>query len=135
MTINRRDFVKTGTIATTGLMLGMNLPMGPKSAHAAGTVYTPNAWVHISDDNIITLISARSEMGQGVYTSMPMLIAEELSVPIDKVKVALALKLPLVLRRYVKAGKSFAWVVLRFVKCSAKLPPRNGAFQWVRSPL
>jgi isoquinoline 1-oxidoreductase subunit beta len=90
MTINRRDFVKTGTVATTGLILGMNLPMGPKSAHAAGTVYTPNAWVHISDDNIITLISARSEMGQGVYTSMPMLIAEELSVPIDKVKVAIA---------------------------------------------
>jgi isoquinoline 1-oxidoreductase subunit beta len=90
MTINRRDFVKAGTVTTTGLMLGLNLPMGPKTAQAAGTVYTPNAWVHISDDNIITLISARSEMGQGVYTSMPMLIAEELNVPLSSVKVAIA---------------------------------------------
>ncbi len=59
-------------------------------ALAAGTLYTPNAWVHIADNNIITLISARSEMGQGVYTSMPMLIAEELNVDINKVKVAIA---------------------------------------------
>ena len=57
---------------------------------AAGLVHTPNAWVHIADDNTITLISARAEMGQGVYTSMPMLIAEELNVDIRKVKVAFA---------------------------------------------
>ncbi|MEO8166723.1 MAG: molybdopterin cofactor-binding domain-containing protein, partial [bacterium] len=59
-------------------------------AVAAGTLYTPNAWVHIADDNTITLISARSEMGQGVYTSMPMLIAEELNVDLRKIKVAIA---------------------------------------------
>ncbi|HXA46341.1 MAG TPA: xanthine dehydrogenase family protein molybdopterin-binding subunit, partial [Burkholderiaceae bacterium] len=59
-------------------------------ALAAGTIYTPNAWVHIADDNTITLISARSEMGQGVYTSMPMLIAEELHVDLHKIKVAIA---------------------------------------------
>jgi isoquinoline 1-oxidoreductase beta subunit len=53
-------------------------------------MHTPNAWVHIADDNTITLISARAEMGQGVYTSMPMLIAEELNVDIAKVKVAQA---------------------------------------------
>jgi isoquinoline 1-oxidoreductase beta subunit len=46
--------------------------------------------VHIADDNSITLISARSEMGQGVYTSMPMLIAEELNVDVTKVTVAAA---------------------------------------------
>ncbi len=90
MTMNRREFVKTSSVATGGLMLGVSLQMGPKVAQAAGTVYTPNAWVHISDDNIITLISARSEMGQGVYTSMPMLIAEELNVPLSSVRVAIA---------------------------------------------
>ena len=62
----------------------------PGALQAAGAVYTPNAWVHIADDNTITLISARSEMGQGVYTSMPMLIAEELNVDIRKIKVAFA---------------------------------------------
>ena len=53
-------------------------------------LHTPSAWVHIADDNTITLISARAEMGQGVYTSMPMLIAEELNIDIQKVKVAFA---------------------------------------------
>ncbi len=88
MTSSRRDFLKTSTLAGGGLVVGMVLP-GAR-LHAAGTVYTPNAWVHIADDNTITLISARSEMGQGVYTSMPMLIAEELNVDIAKIKVDIA---------------------------------------------
>lgn len=84
MTTSRRDFLKTTTLAGGGLLMGIALP---GVLQAAGTVYTPNAWVHIADDNTITLISARSEMGQGVYTSMPMLIAEELNVDIKKIKV------------------------------------------------
>ncbi len=87
---SRRDFLKTSAIATGGLMLGVFLPGVLSQAQAAGTLYTPNAWVHISDDNIVTLISARSEMGQGVYTSMPMLIAEELHVDLRKITVAIA---------------------------------------------
>jgi len=87
MTTSRRDFLKTSSLATGGLLMGFALP---GALQAAGAVYTPNAWVHIADDNTITLISARSEMGQGVYTSMPMLIAEELNVDIRKVKVAFA---------------------------------------------
>jgi isoquinoline 1-oxidoreductase beta subunit len=86
---SRRDFLKTGAIASGGLLMGVSLTMLP-SAKAAGTLHTPNAWVHISDDNTITLLSARSEMGQGVYTSMPMLIAEELNVDIKKIRVAIA---------------------------------------------
>jgi isoquinoline 1-oxidoreductase beta subunit len=86
---SRRDFLKTSAIASGGLLLGVAVP-GLREAQAAGTLHTPNAWVHIADDNTITLISARSEMGQGVYTSMPMLIAEELGVDIQKIKVAIA---------------------------------------------
>ena len=63
-------------------MLGVVARRRHRRRAAAGTMHTPNAWVHIADDNTITLISARSEMGQGVYTSMPMLIAEELNVDI-----------------------------------------------------
>jgi isoquinoline 1-oxidoreductase subunit beta len=85
---SRRDFLKTSTaLAGTGLLMGIAVP---SALQAAGTVHTPNAWVHIADDNTITLISARSEMGQGVYTSMPMLIAEELHVDLRKVKVRIA---------------------------------------------
>ena len=86
---SRRDFLKTAAIASGGLLVGFSVP-GLRDAAAAGTMYTPNAWVHIADDNTITLISARSEMGQGVYTSMPMLIAEELNVDIRNIKVAMA---------------------------------------------
>ena len=87
--VSRRSFMQGSATVAGGLMVGVSLPLaGP--AQAAGTLHTPNAWVHIADDNTITLISARSEMGQGVYTSMPMLIAEELNVDIKKVKVAFA---------------------------------------------
>jgi isoquinoline 1-oxidoreductase beta subunit len=87
---SRRSFLKTSAAATGGLVMGFALPGTKTEAMAAGTLYTPNAWVHIADDNTITLITARSEMGQGVYTSMPMLIAEELNVDISQIKVAAA---------------------------------------------
>lgn len=87
---SRRDFLKTTSLATGGLLMGVVLPGAKLEALAAGMVHTPNAWVHIADNNTITLISARSEMGQGVYTSMPMLIAEELNVDIRQIKVSIA---------------------------------------------
>jgi isoquinoline 1-oxidoreductase beta subunit len=85
---SRRGFLKSSA-TTGGLMMGLSLGL-PLSTQAAGTIHTANAWVHIADDNTITLMSARSEMGQGVYTSMPMLIAEELHVDLRKIKVAIA---------------------------------------------
>ena len=86
--MDRRGFLKSSAV-TGGLMVGVTLGL-PLTTQAAGTLYTPNAWVHIADDNTVTLLSARSEMGQGVYTSMPMLIAEELNVDLRKIKVAIA---------------------------------------------
>ena len=88
---SRRAFLKTSAAATGGLIMGVSLPLlGAGAAQAAGTVHTPNAWVHIADDNRITLMVARSEMGQGVYTSMSMLIAEELNVGLKQVQVVAA---------------------------------------------
>ncbi|MBP6899898.1 MAG: xanthine dehydrogenase family protein molybdopterin-binding subunit [Burkholderiaceae bacterium] len=92
-TLSRRSLLQGSAAAAAsiqgGLLVGVALPAGGP-AQAAGLVHTPNAWVHIADDNRITIISARAEMGQGVYTSMPMLIAEELNVDIQKVGVAFA---------------------------------------------
>jgi len=88
--LSRRGFLQTSAVAGGGLAVGVNLAGLSVEALAAGTIHTPNAWVHIADDNTITLISARSEMGQGVYTSMPMLIAEELNVDVRTVKVLIA---------------------------------------------
>ena len=87
--LSRRSLLKASVVTTGGLLMGVTLTTN-NSADAAGLLHTPNAWVHIADDNTITLISARSEMGQGVYTSMPMLIAEELNVDLKKIKVSFA---------------------------------------------
>jgi len=92
---SRRAFLKSTTAASVasasgGLMLGMALPGTVGQTQAAGTLYTPNAWVHIADDNTITLLNAHSEMGQGVYTSMSQLIAEELNVSMSQIRVEAA---------------------------------------------
>ena len=87
---SRRSFLKTGAVASGGLLMALHLPGTLGQAMAAGTVSTPNAWVHIADDNTITIQVAHSEMGQGVYTSMPMLVAEELNVDLHQIKVAIA---------------------------------------------
>ncbi|MFM2066224.1 MAG: hypothetical protein RLZZ584_1133, partial [Pseudomonadota bacterium] len=88
--LSRRGFLQASASYSGGLLVGFALPAGIGGAQAAATVHTPSAWVHIADDNTITLISARAEMGQGVYTSMSMLIAEELNVDLAKVQVAFA---------------------------------------------
>jgi len=91
MTTTRREFLKSSAAAAGVAVLGMYVPgFGGKEANAAGSLHTPNVWVHIADNNEITLISHMSEMGQGVHTSLPALIAEELGVDINKVKVATA---------------------------------------------
>ena len=63
MTTSRRSFLKTTSAVSGGLLMGVMLP---GNLLAAGTLHTPNAWVHIADDNSITLLCARSEMGQGL---------------------------------------------------------------------
>jgi isoquinoline 1-oxidoreductase subunit beta len=90
VTLSRRRVLQASGTIGAGFMLGVALPGGNKAANAAGTLHTPNAWVHIADDNTITILSARSEMGQGVYTAMPMLVAEELNVDLKQIKVAIA---------------------------------------------
>ncbi len=91
MTTTRREFLKSGALASGVAVLSMYVPgFGGQEAHAAGSMHTPNVWVHISDDNTVTLISHMSEMGQGVHTALPALIAEELNVDINKVRVTTA---------------------------------------------
>src|ERR1700741_1267022 len=87
MTTTRRDFLKTSAVVGGGLTLGVVLSTQVDDARAAGTIHTPNAWVHIGDDNSITLLSARSEMGQGVYTAMSLVIAGDRGVDLGKIKV------------------------------------------------
>jgi isoquinoline 1-oxidoreductase beta subunit len=86
----RRDFLKVSGSVAGGLALGFYLPTGPRIAQAAAETNSPNAWIKIGTDNSVTIMCARSEMGQDVYTSMTMLVTEELEVDISKVKVEFA---------------------------------------------
>jgi isoquinoline 1-oxidoreductase beta subunit len=77
--MSRRQFIKTSTLAGGGLLLACHLPFGTRDAVAAGeTIFAPNAFLRIGSDESVTVIVNKSEMGQGVYTSLPMLLAEEL---------------------------------------------------------
>lgn len=91
--VSRRTFLKTGALLGGGLVIGFHLPRQLSSAVAAGTPqapYTPNAFIRIGIDDSVTLIINKSEMGQGVYTSLPMLLAEELACDWRKVRVEAA---------------------------------------------
>jgi isoquinoline 1-oxidoreductase subunit beta len=89
-TTTRRDFLKVTAIAGGGLVIGFALPGCSKPAALGTAGGMPVAWLKIAGDNTITVLVDRSEMGQGVYTSMTQLIAEELEVSPDIIKVVSA---------------------------------------------
>jgi isoquinoline 1-oxidoreductase beta subunit len=80
---SRRGFLKAGAAAGGGLVLSFHLPFGTSEADAA---FAPNAFIRIGGDGQIVLTMPYVEMGQGTYTSIPMLIAEELEVDLSQVR-------------------------------------------------
>jgi isoquinoline 1-oxidoreductase subunit beta len=96
LSLDRRSFLKTGAAAGAGLCIGFHIPAdaAPSSAvddpaqqQEKKTPNPFNAWVHITPDNRITLLLEKSEMGQGIMTAVPMILAEELCVNWKKVTV------------------------------------------------
>jgi isoquinoline 1-oxidoreductase beta subunit len=87
--VTRRDFLKTASVAGTGLLVAFHMTSGFGSDAAAAAVkdFAPNAFVAISAKGEIRLIVARSEMGQGVRTTLAMILAEELDADWSKVRV------------------------------------------------
>lgn len=86
--IHRRDFLKASVMAGGGLVIGFHFPGVTALASAAPSAsngFMPNAFVRVGTDERITVIVNHSEMGQGVYTSLPMLLAEELDADWSKV--------------------------------------------------
>src|SRR5881409_762533 len=88
--VSRREFLETTAAAGAGLVIGFHLPAGGRFAAAAAAPFAPNAWLRISPDNSVLVVVDRSEMGQGVTTALPMLVAEELDADWTKVKIEFA---------------------------------------------
>lgn len=86
MKFTRRNFLRVSATAAGGMMIGFNLSSGPAKAatEAAGTEI--NAWLSIDANNIVTIVTPQTEMGQGAYTSVPMMVAEELDIPWENVR-------------------------------------------------
>ena len=82
--LNRRLFLTASTAIGGGLVLGFSLPAG--DAEAAAAAPEVNAWIVIQPDDTIIVRVAHSEMGQGAFTSLPMMVAEELNADWSKVK-------------------------------------------------
>lgn len=82
--LSRRGFLKAGALVGGGLILGVRLPALGQPAKAAA--FAPNAFVRIGPDESVTVVVNHSEMGQGPYTSVPMLVAEELDADWSKVR-------------------------------------------------
>src|SRR6266550_6160824 len=93
--MKRRSFLKVSAAAGGGLLIGLYLPEVARAGRDAGVPqpgmaalpFAPNAFVRIGTDDSVTVIVNKSEMGQGVYTSLPMLLAEELEADWSKIKV------------------------------------------------
>jgi len=89
--LDRRAFIKVSALAGGGLLVGTYLRFGPASAFAEGVPaadnFVPNAFISISPSGAVSIIAPNSEMGQGIKTSLPMIVAEELDVPFEQVTI------------------------------------------------
>jgi isoquinoline 1-oxidoreductase beta subunit len=96
--LDRRGFLKTSAAGAVALLIGFHLPVRASSDPAQEQEKPPvnplNAWVRITPDNRVTLILAKSEMGQGVMTALPMILAEELCLDWKQVTIEQALTDP-----------------------------------------
>lgn len=83
--VDRRDFLKVTGAAGAGLMLGFALPSRFVRAAGREKPFQPNAWLNIDSEGRVTVWVAKSEMGQGVRTSLPMILADELDADWSRV--------------------------------------------------
>jgi len=89
---SRREFVKVVGLSGSGLLIAAYVPSTIAGALQGGkpTIFSPSVYLQIDSKGIVTVFVHRTEMGQGVQTSLPMLVSEELEIPIEKIKVVQA---------------------------------------------
>lgn len=136
LNFSRRNFLKTSALVSGGMLIGFNLftackPEATPPVDISKLNFNDfNAFIKISDEGYVTLFSPNPEIGQGVKTSMPMIIAEELDVSWDKVNVAQGIYDPKNYTRQVAGGSQSirqGWDALRQTGATAKQMLVNAA--------
>ena len=95
--VSRRSFVVSSAIAGTGLLIGVRIPTRrrlpddtpyptPSAAISGAEPFAPNAWIRLDESGDVTILVHKSEMGQGVWTALPMIVAEEMDVDWHRVR-------------------------------------------------
>src|SRR5262245_32066735 len=102
--VSRRIFLSASVAASGGLLLGYSLLSDPLASSifaapsqansSSGNEIPLNAWIRINRNDEVTLISSQSEMGQGVMTTLPAILAEELGADWSRVKIELSAVAP-----------------------------------------
>ena len=133
---SRRNFLRTSALASGGMLVGFNLftackPEAKPAVDIANLNFNDfNAFIKIADNGYVTIFSPNPEIGQGVKTAMPMIIAEELDVEWDKVHVAQAKYNKKEYKRQVAGGSQsirFGWDALRQTGATTKQMLINAA--------
>jgi len=139
--VNRREFLRTGAAGGVALVIGFHLsPRAFADQAAEQEQKTPNpfdAWVRITPDNRVLLILDKSEMGQGIMTALPMILAEELCVDWKQVKVKQAPTNPKIYDHGTGGSGSVAgsWLLLRRAGAAAReMLVAAAAQKWEVSP-
>jgi isoquinoline 1-oxidoreductase beta subunit len=123
--MSRRDFVRTGALAS-GLVLAVQLPAWARGGLGAlartGATLSPGAFLQITGDGIITVWLTKSEMGQGIRTVFPMIVAEELEVPVSAIQLEQAPAEERFGEQYTWASSSVSdlWTPLRTTAAQAR---------------
>src|SRR5687768_9829538 len=120
--LDRRDFLRLGVVAGSGLLLGVRIP--ERSAGGRVAPLAPNAFLRVDPNGDVTIWLARSDMGQGVRTALPMIVADELDADWSRVRVVQADAHPDKYGRMMTVGSTSvrggAWMPLRRAGASAR---------------
>ncbi len=120
----RRDFLRLTVVAGGGLVLGVNLPSKKETDAGTAESLEPNPWLRIATDGTVTIWMARAEMGQGVRTALPMIVADELDADWARVQIVQAGAHPTRYGRQMTVGSTSvrqgAWTALRQAGAAAR---------------
>jgi isoquinoline 1-oxidoreductase beta subunit len=128
--ISRRALIKNGLASIPALVIGFHLPadhflsaVETESPKTSNAVFSPNAWIRIDARGTVTLIVEPAEIGQGVRTSMPMLLAEELDADWTRIHIQQAETKPAVYKSLGTGGSGSVrtnWMPLRQAGAAAR---------------